>query len=323
MSYYIAADGGGSKLLVVLYDENFHILRALGTGGTNESFKPREQIEREIETLAENLFKGLPEEVNTIDSLDLSIVGDTKLLADSFGKYRKIKEMHSYSEGEAALGACGEKYGVVAQAGTGSDAFLVEPDESFTVGGWGALLGDEGSGYDIGLNSLKAAIYAFDGRGPYTALLPMILEKWRLEKPWDMVKKLVDDPDYRKTVASVTPLAANVANDSDPVALQIFENAGHALALQVLTAIRRYQKPIEGPVVLSGGAWKGCRAMADAFKSDLSKEYPGLPVRFPIFEPLVGSIVLGADRRGISFSSIENTLKTEFSAYLYKIGGQK
>ena len=73
-----------------------------------------------------------------------------------------------YGEGETALAAAGAAYGIVAQAGTGSDAFLVQPGGQMSIGGWGYIFGDEGSGYDIGERTLRAAIHAFDGRGPKT-----------------------------------------------------------------------------------------------------------------------------------------------------------
>ena len=57
MKYYITADGGGTKLLVILYDENFHILRSVRTAGTNSCFKPVEQITRETEELADRIAR--------------------------------------------------------------------------------------------------------------------------------------------------------------------------------------------------------------------------------------------------------------------------
>ncbi len=56
VKYYLTADGGGSKLLVILYDENFHILRSVRTTGTNSSFKPKEQVAEEVEKLSIELF---------------------------------------------------------------------------------------------------------------------------------------------------------------------------------------------------------------------------------------------------------------------------
>ena len=71
----------------------------------------------------------------------------------------------------ALVGGTGHPFGVVCVAGTGSIAFGVNrAGERARAGGWGHLLGDEGSGYAIGLEALRAVCRASDGRGPQTAL---------------------------------------------------------------------------------------------------------------------------------------------------------
>ena len=231
MKYYITADGGGTKQLVLLYDETFKIVRSVRTAGTNSCFKPVGQITRETEELADRLFAdGLAETVKEIEAVDLCIVGDADILIRALSRYVKLNSVNSWGEGSTALGAAGVTYGCVAQAGTGSDAFLIQPDYTDVVGGWGALLGDEGSGYDIGLQTLKAAVYAKDGRGPASRILPILMEKWEMRGLWDLVGRTVNNPDARHLVASASYVAELAADEGDETALAIFERAGHALA---------------------------------------------------------------------------------------------
>ena len=318
MKYYIAADGGGTKLLTVLYDENYRILRTVKTAGTNNAFKPIEQIREETEAMVEELFEGeIGSTVHEIASADSSIVGPSDILLDAVSRHAPILEKHHYGEGHVALGATGKRFGCVAQAGTGSDAFLIQPGYMETCGGWGALLGDEGSGYDIGLRTLKAAIYAEDGRGPGTEILPILLEKWKLGCLYEIIDRCISDPDYRKLVASASYVTELAADRGDPVAIGIFEQAGRELGLQVRTVLRKCKGEFQGPVVASGGAWKGSGVMFRAMRDDVHSEYPDAYVTYPIFEPLVGSVILRAMNEGESFEAIEPVLRKEFSGYLY------
>ena len=81
--------------------------------------------------------------------------------------------VHRYTEHEAALAACGifESEGIAVVAGTGSSAVAMRDGKRNVAGGWGALLGDEGSAYDIAMWAIRAAIRSSEGTGPSIPLL--------------------------------------------------------------------------------------------------------------------------------------------------------
>ena len=92
-------------------------------------------------------------------------------MREALSRFACVKDLHFHSEPLAGLAAAMKTGGAVALSGTGSNAFLVREGQVLSaVGGWGPLLGDEGSGYEIGLNALKAAIYSHDGRRPKSML---------------------------------------------------------------------------------------------------------------------------------------------------------
>src|SRR6185295_3235694 len=77
-----------------------------------------------------------------------------------------------------------DRPGVVVIAGTGSIAYgRNERNEAARAGGWGYVLGDEGSGYWIGRAALRAVLRAADQRGPATVLTPMLLEHFNVTQP--------------------------------------------------------------------------------------------------------------------------------------------
>ena len=315
MKYYIAADGGGTKLQAVLYDETLHVINTARVSGVNSNFKLVERIAAEMHHLAAEL---IPEDIDGIENVTLSVVGDGEMLLDALKSRRPVRNCCYYGEGEVALAAAGVLYGVVAQAGTGSDAFLVQPGFRDAVGGWGAVLGDEGGGYDLGIRTLKAAIYAYDGRGPKTVLLEMLMEKWNLSRPWDMIERLVRNPDSRELAASATYLTAEAAGRGDEVALKLYEDAAHELSLQVLTLLRRHGGIWEGPIVASGGTWKGCGRMFDTFREDIWKVYPDAVVDRPFADPVVGCAIRQRMAEGEQFRNLKDMIEEEFAPFLLK-----
>lgn len=311
--YYIVADGGGSKLQAILYDENFKIIRTSISTGVNQLFKPVDAV---LENLRQVLSDLLRDDIDEVESVDLCLVCSRSLAESVFDRDERIKRVVYHGEAELALAAAFAENGVVALSGTGSDVFMVSNGRRLgTVGGWGPLLGDEGSGYDIGLKTLKAAIYAQDGRGEETALLNMVMEKWKCNALWDIVSHLANNPDARHEVASAARLASRAANAGDPVAIGIYEYAAMEMFHQTKTIVEKFRSEWNKTVVITGGAWKGCRVMLERFREEICREYPGAIVLTPAFEPVVGCVVLRCLRDGMSMDEIRSRLTPEFSEF--------
>ena len=313
MKYYIAADGGGTKLFAVLYDQDFNIITYASCGGTNHLFRPKEEIERDVTLLADAL---IPDFVEEVEALDYSIVGNAEPLIEALQKKVVIRTAERRGEGHTALLTAAHEYGILAQAGTGSDAFLIQPDRELVIGGWGAYLGDEGSGYDIGIKTLKAAIYAYDGRGPATRIYDILMQDWELDDMWDVInKKIAPTPDFRRLIASATRICGKAAAEGDPVAIEIFRDAAEELALQVKTAIRQAGGTWTGPIVTSGGAWKSSPYLSSFFTEIIRTDYPDAVVIGPMFEPIVGNVLL-RHKDTVGLGTLVDILKDKFKNYV-------
>ena len=148
------------------------------------------------------------------------------------------------------LGALGDARGAVVAAGTGAVTLGVGKSQVARVDGWGQL-GDAGSGYWMGREALHAAMRAYDGRGPGTALLETAFRRWPdIESAYIQVQ---NDPQVVRLMASFAQDAAELAVD-DEVAGSICRRAAAELAHSTVTALRRVGEDVERDVKYSGCA---------------------------------------------------------------------
>ena len=154
----------------------------------------------------------------------------------------------------ALAGATGGEPGIVTIAGTGSIAFGRHADgRTARTGGWGYIYGDEGGGFDIARQALRAVLRAAEGWGPPTALMPVLLEATGSADANDMLHRFYT-PDWpRPRVAALAPLVDAAGMAGDAVARDILHNAAQQLAM--LTASVRAQ--LWQPGELARVAWIG------------------------------------------------------------------
>ncbi len=188
--------------------------------------------------------------------------------------------------------------GVAVISGTGSNALGVAADgRTWRCGGWGHLLGDEGSGYWIGLHGMRAAVEFRDGRAPWSALVPRLLAFYRL----DLVES-VDDLVYgsldKAGIAAFAVEVAAAAAAGDAVAHRILTEAGRLLADQVRTVIDRLGLVGEFPVALVGGTFNSGPPFLEAFTALVTATSPHARLVRPRMSPAVGAVLLAARQAG-------------------------
>ena len=314
-SYYLAADGGGTKLQTVLYDSDLRAVRTGRVAGVNTLYKPADAVRANVENMMTELLKDLD---GTVIAADLCLLGAKDAVESPILKQNPACDIRFHSEPNVGLAACLKTEGAVALSGTGSDAFLIKKGERFkAIGGWGPLLGDEGSGYDIGLNAIKAAIYSYDGRKEKSMLYDLVMERWNLTDLWGIVHHLAGNPDARHEVASAAKLCSQAAHAGDKTALRIYEHAALEMSLQTRTVIDGHRDQWDGTVVVMGGAWKGHPRMFEVFKAEMELVYPEARVSLPVFEPVVGCAVLRLLEQGKDPKELLEPLTQGFSQFLY------
>ena len=170
--------------------------------------------------------------------------------------------------------------GILQIAGTGSNTIGRAPDGSReTAGGWSSHLGDEGSGYWIGLHSLRRALKAHDREQP-THILEKIGEIWGTPDLDDLVNlgDSTPGPDF----AALAPAINELAEAGDPVAVEVLRQAAADLVEFVLLvrAKLRRKHAIAGelPVAWTGGVIEHMTLVREAFFAGLQAAAPLMPV---------------------------------------------
>lgn len=197
--------------------------------------------------------------------------------------------------------------GVVLIAGTGSIAYGRNSEGwAARAGGWGYLLGDEGSGYWLGRQALRAVVRSADGRGPHTLLTARVLAHFGIARTQDLVREIYDGSFEPATVAAVASQVEIAASEGDEIAMHLIDTGASELGLAALSVCGRLKLP-RGPVVLSGGMFTVAPRLRQRVVAHLTGRRPGMVVT-----PLQGQPVAGA----VSFALAEAAGTLTLPAYL-------
>jgi N-acetylmuramic acid 6-phosphate etherase len=145
-------------------------------------------------------------------------------------------------------------WGIALIAGTGSMAFGRSPSgQTARAGGWGYLLGDEGSGYALALAALRAVARMADQRGPATSLMDALLSRLGLKQPQELIAAIYRGGMDRPAIPSLAPVVLEAADSGDEVARAIVQKGAEQLALTVAAVARQLKLDSPVPLALAGG----------------------------------------------------------------------
>lgn len=144
------------------------------------------------------------------------------------------------TDAELILAALEGRPGLAIISGTGSIVWGQDQQGiPARAGGWGPLLGDDGSGYQIGLEALRAITRAWDQVDPPTLLTGPLLSALGLNAPSELVRFIGRTAPPPASVARLAPLVLDCASTSDDAAIRIIAGASSALARQAMVVVRR------------------------------------------------------------------------------------
>lgn len=304
--YVAAIDGGGTKTVCLVSAPDGTILGRGEGGPANARFNRPERVKESLLTALNGAVLAAGGPVGPIDRVLTAAPATTELIQEALAPVVAAERVRVVHEADMALvGAHGAFTGCVVLAGTGSFARARSAGGMMChVGGWGVLLGDEGSAYDIGRKALVAVARAADGRGQPTALTAAVLAHWQLDDPYQL-KPLVYGGDMTQAkVAAIAPLVARAVRAGDHVATAIFASAGRDLAFAAATAVRGVGlENDEVHVSTAGGVWRAGDVVFGPFAGELARLLPCAVVVKPLFEPVIGGLLMALSDVGTPWSS--------------------
>lgn len=184
--------------------------------------------------------------------------------------------------------------GVAAIAGTGSNVFGVGPEGSWRAGGWGHLLGDEASGYWLGVQSIKAALRDREGSGPPTALSEAAPAFFGQPSVEAVAARVYSKPLTKGEIAAFGIETAKLAERGDAVACELYARGALELAEQIAAVIRQTGLSGEFPVGLIGSAFKAGPVFVGPLQRAIHETAPEAVVGRVDMPPVGGSLLLAA-----------------------------
>jgi N-acetylglucosamine kinase-like BadF-type ATPase len=198
--------------------------------------------------------------------------------------------------------ATGAGPGVAVISGTGSNVFGVGPDgRAWRAGGWGHLLGDEGSGYWLGVQSIKAALADREASGPPTALSDAAPAFFKQDSVEALASYVYSKPLTKGEIAAFAIETAKLAEQGDEVAGALFERGAAELGAQIAAVIRQCRLDDGGhsfPVGLIGSAFKAGPMFVEPLARAIHEVAPAAQVSRVEMAPVGGSLLLAARASG-------------------------
>lgn len=270
---YVGIDGGGTKTEFVLFEGNGTVRNVVIKEGSNPNDRGLDHSIGVLTEGLEQLLRGQPPKAVFCGIGGVSLPEYQKAIIT-----RLSERFHTHvgADSDAAnvlsMGADPDNSMAII-CGTGSCVFIRKGKQRYRIGGWGYLLDQAGSGFDVGADALRATLAVQDG----------------LEKPsrlTDQIKTLIGGEVFdniskvysggRPYIASFARTVTELAAEGEPVSLKILEKNAARIATLITTAIDNHGVPSQ---IVGGGSFLGCdlyRIMIEK-QADVHIEMPTLP----------------------------------------------
>lgn len=294
--YLLGIDGGATKTLAAVCDLEHGALH-LGHGG------PSNQDAVGVQAAGEALFGAADQALAGAgiadDALDAAVLAVAGTDTDAVVAHVRAERSPDWTVVGDVVGAwataTGALPGVGVISGTGSNVFGVGRDgRPWRAGGWGHLLGDEGSGYWLGLRSIKAALRDRDASGPPTAISDALVEFFGARSVETFAPTVYGKPLTKSEIAAFAVETARLAERGDAVARALYEDGARELAEQIAAVVTQTGLKGEFPVGLIGSAYKAGAVFVDPLTCAIHEHAPAAQVAVVEMAPVGGSLLLAA-----------------------------
>jgi N-acetylglucosamine kinase-like BadF-type ATPase len=302
--YFLGVDGGKSSTCALIGDRTGRVL-SCGRSGPSNHVGEAEGKARFTSAIRDSLAAACAEaglDTATV-RFESSCLGFSGGPADKQAILKEIlpseRTIVTHDALIALSGATAGEPGLITIAGTGSIAFGRDAaGETARAGGWGFIFGDEGSGFDIVRQALRAALRFEEGWGPPTSLRPLLLDSTGARNVNELLHRFYTPEFPRARIAGFAKLVDEAADNGDSTAREILNEA--AQDLTALAAAVRNQLFDEGEparVAYIGGVFRSSIVL-ERFRMLVAIE-EGNTVEAPIYGPAAGALLEAYRAAGI------------------------
>lgn len=290
MKYYLGIDGGGTKTTAIICDENAQLISRFVGESINYNSVGMETARKNLKATVDGV---LPNDVKLNAAfIGMSAISEraddefTKKLCDGIIDCDKITMDSDVYIGLEAMRCDGAAAMVI--SGTGSMAVGRLPDgEIIHTGGWGYILGDEGSGYAICIDALRAAICGYEGSAEKTLLTDAVKEHYQVNDMLELIDIFYDPPMPRSEIAKLAPIVFK-CSENDGVADAIIRNHARLLANTVSALLS--QLPEGTPLGLWGGIFENYEKFRNLFSASVNEIFPKTEINVLEYAPEYGAV---------------------------------
>jgi len=307
MALFIGIDGGGTKTTTVLVDDKNNSLAESKSGGSNWNSVGDQEAHKNLKEGILAVLSSANKKQEEVQGICLGMAGvDRPQDKEKLDKWvrqilpNKDLKVRIENDGVIALVSGTKKlHGIVVISGTGSIVIAANNGVVTRAGGWGPLLGDEGSGFLIGLTLLKTVCCASD-RGEHSLLKKMTLEELQLQSteeliPWTYTQDKLNSSRF----AALAPIVYKAASQKDQSACSILESQASMLLSTINTAHKMaHFSSNDFSIVLSGGNLThddGNGIYSQMLRKKISEEFPEANVVLPQILPQLAASTLAID----------------------------
>ena len=299
--YIIGIDGGGTGTVGILTTETGRCLAQVKSGPSNYHVVGEAKTQTVLKSVVGELCEkaGIPSANSIHFCLGMAGLGraeDKKVIG-------RICDELSISENRilthdahiALVGGTEKHHGVIVISGTGAIVYGINADgKEARASGWGYLLGDEGSGYDIAIKGLRAIARAADSRDRPTELTNRILNALELNEPGDLIRWV--HAASRDAIAQLSKIVFDTARTTDRTAEQIVNAAAEELVCAANSVVKQLEFVGAFDIVLSGGNLLHQPMFAEKLRQQFARIAPNASVHLPIHDPAYGAVLLAQAR---------------------------
>jgi N-acetylglucosamine kinase-like BadF-type ATPase len=301
VKFFLGVDGGQSGTTALIGDEQGRIA-GWATAGPCNHVAAAEARAKFLRVMRECIGQAakhadLSDDDNrwNFESACLGMSGGPDDKADLFRELLAANYLLVTHDALIALaGANSGKPGIIVISGTGSIAFgQNERGETARTGGWGYIFGDEGSGFDIARQALRAILREHEGWGARTALTPALLAATGAADANAMLHLFYKPEWPRARVATLASIVDRVAEEGDPIAIGVLRQASQQLAMLAASVRSQIFDEAESTRVGPRISWAGgvfeSRSLLERFRSLVSLDGDCQP---PEHGPAWGALLL-------------------------------